>query len=61
MRFRLHLFASGDLDSVEFLDVLEFDEAKDSAISAVSTCAAEQAEVHDEAAGLIFRYPQPIS
>jgi hypothetical protein len=61
MSYRLHLFASGDLTCVEFLDVRDFGEAKDRAAAAVITCRAEQVELHDESAGLVFTFPDHIN
>ena len=61
LSFRLHMFASGELKSIEFLDDRDFAVAKHSAMKTVSTCAAEHVEVHDEFVGLVFQYPQMIS
>jgi hypothetical protein len=61
MSFSLCLFQYGKLKSVMFFDAPGFAQAKASAITAVESREAEDAEVHDDSAGLVFRYTQLLS
>jgi len=42
------------------MDAEAFADANDRAIRTVQTCAVELADVHDDSAGLLVRYPQAI-
>lgn len=52
--YRLELFEGGELTQIQFFDSDELDEAKESAISAITSGAADHAEVRDDSLRLIF-------
>ena len=59
--FSLLLFRCGKVTAVRFFDSAQFDQVKVDAILAVQSLEAEDAEVHEDAAGLIYRYSQVLN
>lgn len=57
----LLLFRRGELISIRFFDRGEFADIKLDAVAAVQSLEAEDAEVHDDTAGLLYRYSQVLS
>lgn len=60
MSYRIELFEASQLTEIEFFDPHELAQAKERAMSAVDNGPAEHAEVRDDGAALLFRYPRPI-
>jgi hypothetical protein len=61
MAFSVLLFEHGMIKSLEFFDAEEFCGAKERAISSIEDQTADEAEVHDDRVGLVFRYTQLLS
>lgn len=59
--FSLLLFRCGQVTSIRFFDRGDFAEVKCDAIAAVQALEAEDAEVHDDCTGLLYRYSQTLS
>jgi len=58
--FSLLLLRCGKVTAIKFFDGAEFDQVKLDAILAVQSSEAEDAEVHEDSAGLIYRYSQRL-
>ena len=61
MAFSLLLFRCGRVAAIKFFDAAGFDQVKLEAIVAVQSLEAEDAEVHDDCAGLVYRYSQVLN